>query len=466
MGTPAHLKRVRHWFRRAPDAALIQADPVRLRRLQWQVFAAITLGYGFYYVCRLSLNVAKKPLADAGVFDAAQLGVIGSALFVAYAVARLVNGALVDHAHVRRFMAVGLLGSALVNLLLGSLPGFGVFVALWALNGWFQAMGAPASFVTIARWFPQRGRGTVYGVWSTSHNIGEAFTFVVTAAIVAAWGASAGFMAAGAIGLAAAMAIAAALRERPESLGLAPPPEADTAPGAATGEATPQAVRTLQWQVLRHPAIWLLALASGCFYVTRYAVNSWGVFFLQEAKGYGAVQAASIVSANALAGILGTFCSGLVSDRLFKGDRHAPTGLIGLAYIGAIAWFVLGPASALSDTAAMVLFGVTMGALLAYLGGMIAIDLVPRAAVGMATGVVGVASYLGAAAQDLLSGWLIHAGRHVVQGQTRHDFSAAGRAWIVAAVLSWLLALGVAALAARRRAAAATDASVSPAPPP
>ena len=34
----------------------------RLKRLQWSTFLAATFGYGMYYVCRLSLNVVKKPI--------------------------------------------------------------------------------------------------------------------------------------------------------------------------------------------------------------------------------------------------------------------------------------------------------------------------------------------------------------------------------------------------------------------
>jgi OPA family sugar phosphate sensor protein UhpC-like MFS transporter len=423
-------------FRATQDAPLLQPDPARLRRMQWQVFLAITFGYGFFYVCRLSLNVVKKPLIDGGLFDPAQLGQIGSALFFSYAAARLVNGVLVDHANLKRFMALGLLGSAAINLLLGSLPGFWVFVLLWGANGWFQAMGAPACIVSIARWFPLRGRGTVYGVWSTSHNIGEAFTYLVTGAIVTAFGAAWGLRAAGLIGLAAGLLILLALHERPEVQGL-PAPEGAT-PGAGS---RPSSVAALQWQVARNPRLWLLALASAFFYVTRYAVNSWGVFFLQEHKGYGGLQAASLISLNAIAGIAGTFFSGIVSDRLFGGHRHAPALLFGLLYIAATVMFVLGPAGLWLDTAAMVLFGVAMGALLAYLGGMMAIDIVPKAAAGTATGIVGVASYLGAALQDLLSGHFIQAGRTLVAGQPHYDFTVAGSLWIGAAVLSCGLAL-------------------------
>lgn len=423
-------------LRRTPDAPVLQADAARFKRMQWSVFLAITFGYGFYYLCRLSLNVVKKPLIDAGVFNAAELGQIGSALFFAYAGARLLNGFLVDHANLKRFMALGLFGSALINLGLGALPGLAWFVALWALNGWFQAMGAPASVVSMAHWFPTRGRGTVYGIWSTSHNIGEALTYVATAAVVSHFGAAWGFRAAGLIGLLAAGLIWLGLHERPEVHGLPSP----VAPAATAAGEPPPTVKALQWQVLRNPWIWLLAASSACFYVTRYAVNSWGVFFLQEHKGYTALQAASIISANAVAGIVGTFLSGLVSDRMFGGSRHAPALIFGLLYIAAMAWFVLAPPALWHDTASMVLFGVAMGALLAYLGGMMAVDLCPKEAAGTATGIVGVASYLGAALQDLASGHLIQAGKTVVQGRVLYDFSLAGTLWIGAAVLSCVLA--------------------------
>lgn len=54
----------------------------RLKRLQWSTFLAATLGYSMYYVCRLSLNVVKKPIVDEGIFSETELGIIGSVLFI------------------------------------------------------------------------------------------------------------------------------------------------------------------------------------------------------------------------------------------------------------------------------------------------------------------------------------------------------------------------------------------------
>jgi OPA family sugar phosphate sensor protein UhpC-like MFS transporter len=65
------------------------------------------------------LDVAKKPRIDANIYDADQLGTIGSCLLVAYAVGKLLNGFVADHVRVSRFLALGLGASALVNILIG-----------------------------------------------------------------------------------------------------------------------------------------------------------------------------------------------------------------------------------------------------------------------------------------------------------------------------------------------------------
>ena len=59
------------------------------------------------------------------------------------------------------------------------------------------------------------------------------------------------------------------------------------------------------------------------------------------------------------------------------------------------------------DVTAMILFGTSIGVLLCFLGGLMAVDIAPRNASGAALGVVGIASYIGAGLQDVMSGVLI-----------------------------------------------------------
>jgi len=115
--------------------------------LRWSVFLSATLGYSLFYVCRLSLNVIKKPIVDAGFLNESELGMIGSALFFAYAVGKLTNGFLADRSNIRRFMSTGLLLTALINRALGFTSSFMAFTILWGINDWFQSMGSIPSVV-------------------------------------------------------------------------------------------------------------------------------------------------------------------------------------------------------------------------------------------------------------------------------------------------------------------------------
>src|SRR5690606_33787590 len=142
-----------------------------------------------------------------------------SALFFSYAVGKFVNGFLADRLNIRKFMTLGLLMSAIICLSLGFTASFIVFTVLWGFNGWFQSMGAPPSVVAITRWFSPKERGSFYGFWSASHNIGESITFVAIAFIVTAAGWQWGFWGAGLFGVVGAIIIFSFLHASPESKG-------------------------------------------------------------------------------------------------------------------------------------------------------------------------------------------------------------------------------------------------------
>jgi OPA family sugar phosphate sensor protein UhpC-like MFS transporter len=193
-------------------------------------------------------------------------------------------------------------------------------------------------------------------------------------------------------------------------------------------------------EVLKNPFIWLLALSSACMYISRYAVNSWGIFFLENQKAYTAVEASSIVAVSSVCGVIGTVFCGLVSDRFFKGSRNLPALLFGIGNTVAITLFVFVPKGFFAvDIFSMTLFGLCIGALICYLGGLMAVDIAPKRASGAALGVVGIASYIGAGLQDILSGNLIGDSKTMLDGVAAYDFSAIRYFWIGAAALSVVL---------------------------
>lgn len=413
-------------------------DEKRFKSIRMATFLSATIGYGIYYVCRLSMNVVRKPIVEEGVFSETQLGIIGSCLFFVYAVGKLTNGFLADRSNVKRFMATGLLCSALINLCLGFTNAFYVFVFLWGLNGWFQSMGAASGVVSLTRWFEPQKRGTYYGFWSASHNLGEALTFISIALLVSWLGWRYGMVGAGLIGVLGFIMMLIFMRDTPQSMGFL----LDTQNNHSSERQQSSEFNQAQKKVLRNPAIWILALSSAFMYISRYAVNSWGVFYLEVQKGYSTLDASFIISISSVCGIIGTVSSGIISDKFFAGSRNMPALIFGLLNVVALCLFLLVPGVHFwLDALAMVLFGLGIGVLICFLGGLMAVDIAPRNASGAALGVVGIASYIGAGLQDLMSGVLIEGNKTIVNGTEVYDFTYINWFWIGAALLSTLLAL-------------------------
>jgi MFS transporter, OPA family, sugar phosphate sensor protein UhpC len=440
--SPSRLS-VRALFRPDPDAPRID-DAVlvarRYRLWRWSVFLAITLGYGFFYTTRLSFSVAKKPLLDSGLLDAKQMGVIGFALLFTYAFGKAANGFIADHVSPRRFFAAGLFVAALTNLVFGSTSSYPLFVALWAVNGWVQSLGGPTSGVVMAAWFSNRERGTRYAIWSTSHNIGEGMTFALTALLVDAAGWRWGFLGPGLVCAALSAVVLRFIADRPGALGL-PTVAEFKADEPISAEELERPLGALQLEVLRNPRVWLLGVASALMYVSRYAINNWGVLYLQVEKAFSLTDAGTVVSTFPIVGAFGSALAGFVSDRFF-GARRAPATLgYGILFVVALAAvFYAPPGHPVLLRVAMGAAGFGVGGLLVFLGGLSAMDVCSKRTAGAALGLIGGFSYVGAALQDLASGLLIESSRRVVDGTAVYDFSQAKIFWVGAAALSLIFA--------------------------
>jgi OPA family sugar phosphate sensor protein UhpC-like MFS transporter len=283
----------------------------------------------------------------------------------------------------------------------------------------------------------------MYGLWSTAHAIGEGLTFLGVAVVVTAWGWRAGYWVPGLLCIFVALAVYLLVQDRPQTLGL--PTVADWKNDHWSGEKRSDGRKDSIWasqrSILKLPAIWVLALASASIYVTRYAINSWGILYLQEAKGYSLLLAGSMLTANTVTGILGALAFGFASDKLFKARRPPVNLIFGVVeFAGLLMIFFGPPGSPTFMMVAFLLYGFGLTGLVTSLGGLFAIDIAPKKAAGAAMGFIGVFSYVAAATQERISGWLIQRGMVMVDGVRHYDFSSAIWFWIASSVVSLVLA--------------------------
>lgn len=277
-------------------------------------------------------------------------------------------------------------------------------------------------------------------------------TYMVIAAVIAGYGWHMGYLSTAALGAAGVVIMLLFMRDSPQSSGF-PSIQAITHEPMEEAEATNTVLKN-QLLALRNPALWTLALASAFMYIDRYGVNSWGIFFLQQGKGYSTVEASAIIGVNAIAGIVGTLLAGVLSDRFFARNRSIMAGFISLLNTAGFALMLWTPRSYYTDIFSMILFGATIGALTCFLGGLLAVDISSRKAAGAALGTIGIVSYAGAGFGEFLTGLIIDKTSVLEEGKKVYDFHTLSLFWVTAGLVSALLCFVTAVMVARRHASA------------
>lgn len=436
-----------------PSAAKVPAEQIEsaYKSLRNRTFWGATVAYSLYYVCRMTLSVVKQPLIDGGVLTAGQLGLIGSALLFVYALGKFTNGFIADYCNIRKFMAIGLFVSAAVNLVMGFLGVIGTltgltttlifisFFVLWGVNGWVQSMGAPPGIINLSRWFPMSKRGTYYSIFSASPYFGKFLTFILTGVVVGALGWEWGFIFAAAAGVAGGIIVLYFVSDTPESKGL---PSVQELSGEQPKKVDSMPTKELQKIVFKHPGIWIIALSSAFVYITQYAISGWGVLFLQKARGFSLPAATQIIAFSEAFGVAGTVFAGWLSDTVFKGNRVKPVVLSGILCLISLALFLFTRGGYMLNIVYVSFFSLFIGVLYCVVAGLMAVDIVPRKATGAALGIVGISSYVAAAVQDIVSGYLIQGASAISASAPSSDvynFNPAAIFWLSACLLSFIL---------------------------
>ena len=133
----------------APALPAERIDP-EYRRLRWQVFTGIFVGYAAFYLVRKNFALALPDiLKEHPEYSKAALGSAMTGLSVAYGVSKFIMGSVSDRSNPRWFMTIGLLLTAGVTFAFGTIPAiYGsltAVIALQTLNGWFNGMGWPCA---------------------------------------------------------------------------------------------------------------------------------------------------------------------------------------------------------------------------------------------------------------------------------------------------------------------------------
>ncbi|WP_300132990.1 glycerol-3-phosphate transporter [uncultured Barnesiella sp.] len=391
-------------FRPAPVIDPLPKEKVdkEYKKLRWQVFLGIFIGYAGYYLVRKNFSIAMPALEEMG-FDKADLGWALSAVSIAYGISKFVMGTVSDHSNARVFIPLGLVASAVIMTVMGLIPwSVGSLSILFMfcilfVNGWVQGMGWPPCGRVMVHWFSARERGVKMSIWNVAHNIGGAVmaplaVFGIT--LFGNWTGAFYFPAIVAVGVAAIAYLL--VRDTPQSCGLPPielyKPDECMQAYSAEQEKELSTREILFGHVFNNKLLWVIAFANAFIYFVRYGVLDWAPMYLEQVKHMDLANSSWSYFAFEIAGIFGTILCGWLSDKVFKG-RRSPVTIIYMLLVMVAVYVYWNSASATVTNVAMAAIGFLIYGPVMLIG-VSALDLVPKKAAGTAAGFTGLFGYL------------------------------------------------------------------------
>lgn len=250
----------------------------------WVVLSTLTAVYVLNFLDRSLLGILAKPIEDSLHISDGQIGLIGGLYFaIFYCFIAIPVGWLAD-----RTSRVGVLSIACAiwsgaTAFCGIAASYPQLVLARMLVGVGEAGGVPPSYAIITDTFPPGRRGIAFGVYNLGPPVGAALGIAFGGSIAAAFNWRTAFVAIGAVGVVAAIAVRLIVRE----------PRRGTFDGQNISVAQKKADF---WETMKvffaNPSLLLAALGSGATQFITYGLGNFTTLFLIREKGMSLQQVA------------------------------------------------------------------------------------------------------------------------------------------------------------------------------
>lgn len=370
-------------------------DERSFRIAQTKFILSSAVVYAFFYLTRKNLSMAQPGMLEEGVISTYAIGTMLTIHGIVYGLSRFVNGFWADRLNGRIFMTVGIMLSALMNLLFGCASLSILFVVFWVLNGWTQGMGFPPCAKMLTHWIHPKELATKMSAWNTSHSFGAVMALGLCSLLLGPLGLGWRwcFIIPGLLAVLAAVFCFFCVKDSPAEAGV----EELEIEGGKTESESKTSVTAAERRrlVFGNRVIWLIAFANFFVYIVRFGFLDWGPTFLKQFKGIPVAKGGLMTIAFELAAIVGTIFAGWATDKWFKG-RGVRTCVFCMLFASLFSfgfWYL--PSGAPIWQATLLL----MGAGFCIYGpqaliGIIAANQATKEAAAMANGFTGIMGYL------------------------------------------------------------------------
>ena len=293
-----------------------------LRRMQWVAVGMCTFAIALNYIDRSTLAIGNLKIREEFGISATAIGALQSAWSIAFALAQIPVGLVVDRIGSRK-----LLGWALVVWSAAQAAGgwaMGYFSFMWTriALGVFESPAFPASVRTVSNWFSVRERGKPTGFYTLGGDLGRIIGTPLLTILLLSFGWRLMFVAMGVIGLLGAIAWFALYRD-PDLNKMA---SADREYLAANGVGAPSMVTLDSWRRLfAFRSMWGMILGAFCSGYAIWMYGTWLPAYLEMQQHVSIAKTGVLAMIPLGCSIAGSILGGIVTDRLAQSGMNVVT---------------------------------------------------------------------------------------------------------------------------------------------
>ncbi len=432
---------------------VLGADAARATRSGRErvVLALLVAAYASIYLCRANIEPAWTMLAAKYGYDNEQTGAIFATALAAYAVGKVVLGAVGDLVGGKAILVFAMSTAVVASLLVGALDWpavVGARNALWVmgafvvLNRFGQSGGWGGIVHIVARWFPPERSGAVMGIVSTSYDVGNVAALLLCAGLVQLGAGWRTLFVVNPLLLAVVLVVVVlALKGSPHHVSSRASAEVKAEARlvvAAAAEDEKEALRSLLARLMRERGFWMAIALSFLLTFVRAGFMTWTPKYLYDvATAAGSTTALSGSIAKSAffgaAGMMGSLVIGRLSDRWGPGRRAGiMTASLAALLLAVLALAHAGVTDPLGAAAIIGVAGFFLLGPYSLLGGAITLDVAGKRGASTTAGIVDGVGYVGASLAAIVLGSV----------SKRHGWSAAFDV-IAAVTLAALVLAGI-----------------------
>ncbi|MBV6290172.1 MFS transporter [Pseudomonas aegrilactucae] len=307
---------------RTPDA-VTGSNP--MKKYQFITVSLLLVIGIINYVDRSALSIANTSIQRDLQISPSQMGILLSAFSLAYALAQLPLGVIIDRLGSKISLGAALLGWSIAQTASGLINSFSSFIGLRVLLGIGEAPMFPSAAKALSEWFEAEKRGTPTGIVLSSTCIGPCIAPPLLTLLMVNWGWRGMFIVTGVFGIVVAACWFAFYKSKARYLAQLPAQEREQllasqphSQAIAAERPTIKAQLGAWAELFRHKSTWGALLGfMGVIYMLWLHLT-WLPGYFEREHGLSLYQTAWVVSLAYVFGALGTIVAGRFCDRLVK----------------------------------------------------------------------------------------------------------------------------------------------------